>query len=126
MKEHYTQAVLQMINEGTAPETILEGLTKAMEQKGHMRLYPSVLRGVLRILETQKDADTIVVVARESDVSALSSQIESALTTLGTTEKPATKVDETLVGGVVVQHGNTVLDRSFKTALTKLYRSVTK
>lgn len=126
MKQHYIDATLQMISEGKEISSILDGLQKIMEQKGHTSLFAAVLRGVLRVLETQKSTGTVVYVAKAGDETELADTIKAALAELEAVGEPTVVVDETLVGGAVVQSNNFVLDRSYKTALINLYRSVTK
>jgi F0F1-type ATP synthase delta subunit len=127
MKNHYIQATIEMIQSGTAVEAVFAGLQKTMQAKGHMRLYASVLRGVLRILETKKDvAVATVVVASDADVQKYADIIKSTLTSLEAGEDFSTEIDETIIGGVIVKNNNTIVDRSYKTALTNLYRATTK
>ena len=126
MKNHYIQATIEMIQSGTAVEAVFEGLQKSMQKKGHMRLYASVLRGVLRILETKKDvAVATVVVATDADVQKYADVIKTTLTSLEAGEDFSTEIDETIIGGVIVKGNSTIVDRSYKTALTNLYRSTT-
>ena len=46
-------------------------------------------------------------------------------TAFGKDVEVATAVDDSLIGGVVVRHGNTILDASLQTQLTKLKRTLT-
>ena len=127
MKNNYIQAVIEMILAGKNPDEVISGLQKTLEVKGHSRLYPSILRGVLRVLETKKDtAGVTVTVATVPDVEKYKTTINSILEQLDGTIDFSTQVDETLIGGVVVSDGQTVVDKSFKTALLNLYRSITK
>jgi|GEM_PF-946737 len=127
MKNHYINATLSLIQTGSDPQSVLDGLLKSMQSKGHERLYASVLRGVVRVLETKKDStQATVVVAKEADVEKYASVIKETLTSLDAGSDFSTKIDETIVGGVIVKSNNTVVDRSFKTALTNLYRATLK
>jgi len=127
MKNHYINATLSLIQTGSDPQSVLDGLLKSMQSKGHGRLYASVLRGVVRVLETKKDStQATVVVAKEADVEKYASVIKETLTSLDAGSDFSTKIDETIVGGVIVKSNNTVVDRSFKTALTNLYRATLK
>ena len=127
MKNHYINATLSLIQSGSDPQSVLDGLLKSMQSKGHERLYASVLRGVVRVLETKKDStQATVVVAKEADVAKYASVITETLTSLDAGSDFSTKIDETIVGGVIVKSNNTVVDRSFKTALTNLYRATLK
>jgi len=127
MKNHYIQATIEMIQSETAVEAVFEGLQKSMQKKGHMRLYASILRGVLRILETKKDvAIATVVVANSADVQKYADTIKATLTSIEAGEDFSTEIDETIIGGVIVKANNTIVDQSYKTALTNLYRLTTK
>ncbi len=126
MTNYYIQATIEMFQSGIEADSVLKGLQRTLETKGHMRLHVAVLRGVLRILETKTDsAQAIVSVAKESDVTALAEQIKASLTTLNSEGEFTTKVDDTLIGGTVVECDSKVIDKSYKTALTNLYRATT-
>ena len=127
MKNHYIHATIEMLQSGADPEKMLEGLRNTMHKKGHMRLYAPVLRGVLRVLETKKDPSVAtVVVAYDTDVQKYADIIKNTLSLLNAGSDFSTKVDETIIGGSIVKNHNTIVDRSYKTMLANLYRSVTK
>lgn len=126
MKNDYIKAVLELLAAGKDTQAVLQGLQKTLTQKGHMRLYAAVLRGVVRDLESGNAHKSIVYVASEADIQSEAVQITEALQTLGVTDEPQTLIDSTIIGGVVVKNGTTVLDHSYKTALTNLYRAITK
>ncbi len=126
MREHYITAVLQLLAEGAAPAKVIDGLKRTLKTHDHLRLLPTILRGVLRHLEngnTKQGAR--VYVAREDDVEKLTATIKKHLATLGASESPLTVVSPALIGGVVVEHGNRRVDASYKRALTELYDRVT-
>lgn len=126
MKNHYIKATLEMIQHGTEVEVVVEGLQKTMNDKGHIRLYASVLRGVLRVLETKTETETVVVVAKESDVEKNADRIKKSLAVIEAGEDFSAEIDETIIGGVIVKDKHTIIDHSYKTVLTNLYRSATK
>lgn len=123
MKKQYIQATIDLILDGTDPQVILKGLHESMEKKGHARLYVAVLRGVVRILESKDNATAIVTVASEADVEKFASEINEMRAMLGTEGVHSIVVDQTLIGGVVAKYNNTIIDRSYKNALTNLYRA---
>ncbi len=128
MKNHYIQAVVELIESGADLQNILKGLQKTMQAKGHTRLYGPVLRGVLRILQTKTDRNTpVVTLARESDVTKYTDVIQKTLEDVGRDKKSdfSTTIDPTIIGGVTVTTGTTVVDKSYKRLLTRLYRSAT-
>jgi len=127
MKNHYIQAILEMIQTGTDSEKVFNGLQKTMQAKGHMRLYAPVLRGVLRVLETKKDTDTAtVIVTKDSDIQKYSEVIKQTLSEVKAGNDFSTKVDDTIIGGVIIKNNNTIVDLSYKTTLLNLYRATTK
>ena len=127
MKELYIDAVLQMIKEGKEFSGIIDGLQKIMQQKGHTSLLAPVLRGVLRVLQTEKTTGTVIYIAKEADREKLAARITTTLAAINAeNDEPTFVVDETLIGGVLAKRNNVVIDRSYKTALINLYRSVTK
>ena len=126
MKKNYITAILTLIAQGSDIQEILTGVRNTMEEKGHMRLYPSVLRGVVRILETKSyTAGVTLTIARESDLTLYAAQIKHALSHFPQTGTHNTHIDPSIIGGFIADNRKTVIDHSFKKALTNLYRSVT-
>lgn len=126
MKENYITAVLQELDAGKDASMVLEGLKKTLIAKGHDRLYASILRGVARMLEAGSAEGTLVVVSNEAAYEKQKNAITKALEELGSSETPKVVVDETIIGGFIAEANSTQLDRSYKTTLVKLYRSLTK
>lgn len=126
MRGNYITAVLDELLEGKDPEVTLEGLKKVLEQKGHTRLYPSVLRGVARVLEARGTHDARVVVKDTAAYEKQKEAITAALKKLGTTEEPELQVDETIIGGFIAEAEGKQLDKSYKSKLVSLYRNLTK
>lgn len=126
MKQSYVQAVLDMIHAGKSPEEVLDGLQQVLSAKGHQRLYPSILAGVLRVLQAETDRYVPqVTVARNTDLVEHKEAIMAALRALGTDDEPVVAHDDTLAGGFVASYQNRVYDASYKTKLAELYRKVT-
>ncbi len=125
MREHYITAFLGLIATGMSVEAAVAGLSRTLTSRDHTRLLPSILRGALRRLEGSEAGTARVVIARNEDVIALRATIETHLATLGASIDATITVDETIVGGVVVEHAHTRIDASWKTALRKLYEQVT-
>lgn len=126
MKEHYIKAVLEMVHEGKDPAEVLQKLREVLDRRGHTRLYHSVLRGVARVLEARGTKSATVVVANEAGYQKYQAAIEAALQEFGAKHSPEVIVDETIVGGYIVEAENKQLDKSYKTKLVSLYRNLTK
>jgi len=127
MNKQYIKAVLEVIAEGKSPDTVIEGLVKTLKAKGHMRLYASVLRGVLRILETQKSkSGAIVTVVDEKAITKYSKAIKHSLSQLSAETDPEIKIDNTIIGGFTTEFNNVLIDNSYKAQLVALYRKLSK
>lgn len=125
MKENYTQAVIAMIEAGNEPEMVIAGLKTTLTAHGHQALLGSVLHGVVRIMSAKDLTGAEAFVASEADKNKYAAAIATALAELDTQSEPTVTVDETLVGGFVVEANNRRLDHSYKSKLVKLYRSLT-
>lgn len=124
MKDSYTKAVLKALTEGKDTSEVLSGLSRTLIRRGHTRLHGGVLRAVLRTLESKSASrDAHITVASESALLAQKDAIAHALSTLGATSH-STHIDPTIIGGVVAEYQNVIIDTSFKTRLTKLYRAI--
>lgn len=79
-----------------------------------------------KVLETKEDTTTTtVIVAKDADVQKYTDSIKEILSEINGGVDFLIEVDETIIGGVIVKGNNTIVDRSYKTALTNLYRSIT-
>ena len=126
MKNHYITATIELLHSGKEPAAVLGGLKKTLEARGHQALYPSILRGVERLLHAKNSQSAILAVAREKDVDTFKAAITAASKELDVADAPEVVVDDTLIGGFVLQTGTTRLDQSYKTKLVSLYRSLIK
>lgn len=126
MKDTYTKALLDLFSQDDIDsKAVLRGFQATLEKRGHSSLYAPVLQAVLRILSAERPA-TVVTVARTKDSTRQAAAIAEALSELGATSSTEAVVDETLIGGYVVEHGHRRIDNSYKTKLVRLYQSLTK
>lgn len=125
MKDNYVAAILELLKEGTDAKSIFAGLQDTLAKRGHQQLYPSILKTVQRILEAQTLATATVAVASEADVKKFKTAIADSLSALNASSSE-TVIDQTLVGGFIVEANNTRIDNSYKKQLINMYRSLTK
>lgn len=124
MKAQYVTAVVDLIKNGTSVEEALDRVTTYMKLHGHEKLLPTVLRGVLRELEVvTKTMAPHITVAKEAD--AVSEAVAQALTKLEA-QNPVVTVDDSIIGGYVVEHNHKQINASYKQKLITLYRNITK
>jgi F0F1-type ATP synthase delta subunit len=125
MKDTYTAALLELLDQSDSPESVLKGFKNTLKERGHTSLYVPVLSKVLRILSSQKPR-TVVTVKSDADYTAQKTAIAATLAELGATADPVVAVDNTIVGGYIVEHNNARQDNSYKTKLLTLYRQITR
>ena len=126
MKQAYITALTSALLSTKDVESVLKSTYALLEEKGHLRLWPSVLKGVVRTLEKQEVGKIPqVTVATEGSLNV--SELKKALTELSIEEtETTTVVDPSIIGGFIIQHQDKMLDRSYKRALVEIYRKVTK
>ncbi len=127
MKNAYVTALTESILAGLSVEQALMNVKAVMQRKGHLRLWSQVLRATKRVLESRLiSVLPQVTVAKERLVNQ--ELIKSALIKLGAAEVKdySVAVDSSLVGGFVARYKGQLLDTSYKQALLKLYRTVSK
>lgn len=127
MKNAYVTALTESILTGLPVETVLRNVKSVMESKGHLRLWPQVLRATKRVLESRLVSTSPQVIIAKDGLTSKEA-IQLALQKLGVAESEdfSTTVDSSLVGGFVIRFRGLLLDTSYKQALLKLYRSVSK
>jgi F0F1-type ATP synthase delta subunit len=123
----YIGAVTELLNEGHDVNHVLPRLADTLARKGHSTLYARILHGVMHEL-TRREALTQahVTVGSEKDSTRLAPRIAAALAELNITQEPKTHIDETLIGGFTITHGDRIIDHSYKTQLVALYRALTE
>jgi len=126
MKQAYITALTDSLLATENVDEVLVRTEALLTQKGHTRLWPAVLRGVVVELEKRVvDETPEVTVAKEGSVDkAKLAEVLAALKVQ--TETVKTVVDPSLIGGFTVQYRDTVIDKSYKRALLDIYRKVTK
>lgn len=127
MKDAYVTALTESILTGTPVEQALQNVKTTMAGKGHLRLWPQVLKATKRVLESRLDSTLPhVTLAKAGD--ANQEVIKSALAKIGVTKEVNfnTSIDPNLVGGLVVRFKGLILDTSYKQALLRLYKAVSK
>ncbi len=126
MEKVYVQAVMELLENGSAIETVLGNLRAVMEKRGHVKALPTVLRAVVRALEMgTSESVATVTIARDIDATSLKTEIKSALTTLGADGAYTTVVDDTIIGGLIATYNHRQIDQSYRTKLNTLYQSIT-
>jgi F0F1-type ATP synthase delta subunit len=126
MKQAYITALTSSLLATKDIEGVLKSTEALLKEKGHLRLWPSVLKGVVRALQKyEEDKTPQVTIASESSLDVVA--LKAALKELSLdTEVTRRTVDPTLIGGFIIQHQDKMLDKSYKRALVEIYHQVTK
>ena len=126
MKKNYIKAVYDLILKGDAIDVVLMNLARVLKQKGHESIHSAILEGVHKQLTVSTGSVTSVTVRTHADVHTYADAISKNFALLGTVTTPAVREDATLIGGYIVEHDHTRIDRSHKTKLVNLYRNITR
>ena len=130
MKQSYITALTDALNKNIDVDSVLKRTEQLMIKKGHSRLWPAVLRGVIREMERRNQINTpqVIVATKTAETVLKDERLTKALTSVGADALSTynVSVDNTLIGGFVVRYRDRMLDVSYKRALTDLYHKVTK
>ncbi len=127
MKQHYVDAVTELLLNGSDVSFVLKGLEATLKAKGYISLHAQILKGVQKKLEASSiQALSHVVVTKESDMKHFHAQIEASLKALGgKVDTSNVTIDTTLIGGYIASHQGKSIDASYKNKLVSLYRAIT-
>jgi F0F1-type ATP synthase delta subunit len=126
MQANYVQAMVSLLTEGQKPDVVVAGLVRTLEARGHSRLLRSILTETVRTLEVREiSTRPKLVVAREEHTTKEANAIKSALLKLKEESEPLVSIDDTIIGGFIVESNHIRLDHSYKTSLINLYRNIT-
>lgn len=103
--------------------SITSRLITLLKERGHIALYPSVVRAYERQSRRRTSSDTVLIrVAKPNDVQKFASSIAEDLRSVEAGQvAPQTVVDETAIGGYEVRAHGLRLDRTYKQRLLTLY-----
>lgn len=120
----YVEATYSILHTNADTETVLASLSTYLRKRGLLKLYPSILRGLIdKSVRKEKNLTPKLVVAREKDIARHKAEIESLLPPHST---PKTIIDPTLIGGFIIKTKDTYTDQSHKTKLLHTYHRVIK
>ena len=127
MKQSYIIALTEALYSNLDVDSTLKRAEQLMIKKGHARLWPAVLRGVVYEMERRNKIDTpqVTVATKVMDDNE---SLTKALALLGAdiSSDYIVSSDDTLIGGFIVRYRDRMLDLSYRRALTDLYQKITK
>jgi F0F1-type ATP synthase delta subunit len=126
MKQAYINALADALLSKTEFESALRNTHDLLIKKGHGRLWPAILRGVIKEIEKRNRQSTPQVIVSSEDTKQNEALIKALEAVGATTSDYDSKVDSTIIGGFIVRYRDLMVDASYKRALTDLYRRIIK
>ncbi len=121
-KKEYIQATYKILEEKDDLQKTLDALTRSLKKRGLLKLYPSILRGLLeKIQKNQRIAHPVVTVARESDYKKYAKKIKSLAHIFDLEKVPEVQIDKSIIGGFTIKEKSIYLDESYKSKLLHVY-----
>lgn len=123
MRHHYTTAALDLLKEGKDVDTVLAGVRRAMERRGHGHLYPKVVTDLLTAwTHFEEGLSPVITLAREQDETLLAETIAAQLKALDAPLAYKKIIKPEQIGGSIARYNHQVVDGSYKEALLRLYQ----
>jgi F0F1-type ATP synthase delta subunit len=126
MPREYAQALFETIQSAQgAKETtaFVDRLVELLKCAGKVKLLPSILREYERLENKHKHERPVLTIARNSDATSAKKTAHEQFKDV-LSDDALVQVDDTLIGGWRLSSRNVLVDRSYKAALLKLYRSI--
>lgn len=121
----YIGATSQLLQSGHDLDTVISHLQSVLARKGHQKLYPRILKGLIEQYEkTIAKRTTSVIVGRTSDSERFKDEIRALLDSIGADDARTTIIDPHIIGGFKLKRAGTMIDRSYKKQLLALYRTL--
>ena len=121
----YAQAGYEALEGGMPIAKVLSRLEEVLTSRGHASLYKESLGGLLARVE-KKESENVahVTVAHKGAEKNFATEIKSFLKE-GGIEHSSIHVDETIVGGYIIEGKGKREDASYKKSLLEIYRALT-
>jgi len=119
----YIQATYETIRNGSDANATLSALSLYLKKRGLVKLYPSILRGLMERMKRSTVTTTQkVTTARTGDLKKHEKEIHTLLKELGGDTAHTHHVDENIIGGFIIEGSNKRIDKSYKHTLLQAYR----
>lgn len=121
----YSAALVGAVSGGMKLDVALKNLKKILERNGHSALYANILKEAeAAFAKAEEKRGLEVTLANADDHQRYKKDIERMEEQYGKGHATV-RIDETITGGYIARTDETEVDASFKTALRRLYRSLT-
>ena len=115
--KRYLEAVIDLLKEGGDLAVVLKNLRAVMDKRGHSKMYPLLLRALLRVYPTIAGREeATLVIAKESDQALYKGEIK---------KDGKIVIDPSIVGGYILTRDFVRQDHSYKSKLLTWYQKAT-
>jgi F0F1-type ATP synthase delta subunit len=122
---HYAEALYEATTgaEEATQDRLIANLMRILEEQGHRKLLPSILREYEHLVTRRLVRERAVLrVARSDDREKLAEAISRDTERIGVDPAQCvTHIDESVVGGYAIEANGKRIDRTHKRALLELY-----
>jgi len=125
-QEQYAKALYELEISGMGADALFTRLDAVLIKRGHQKLKKHILREYAKLHEERTMRGATLTLTKESDEETLREEILHAKKLLSLTESPKVVVEKDIIGGFVLEYNGQSVDRTYKSALLKLYRNVIK
>lgn len=127
---HYAHALQSLMRaKPQEQDSILEHFFEVIKKNDHEHLLKKIVRSFARLHERELKQSTIEVVTvsaiHENEVQQILKKTPFSKILTTSHKRVDRKVDDSIVGGVIVRTGSQRVDASYKRALTELYQHIT-
>lgn len=119
LADAYAQGLHRAVTNGTAAGKATDALVAVLKHEGKLALLPGIKRAYERLIYKTTQSTPTLTIAHAHDEAASKKAIGEAA------HHATVTIDTTLIGGFVFRNGSTRIDRSYKSALVSMYRSIT-
>lgn len=122
----YIQATYDVLQKQPDNTETFDALKIYLKSRGLMKLYPSILRGLMEMeRRTLKSSIPKIIVARKEDFKKHAQEIEKYLESMSSGTAHEGVIDESCIGGFIIQTKDKKIDHSYKQKLLHAYQRVT-
>lgn len=128
MKDYYIKTMSALLRDpkyGKECDELLKDLRETLKQHGHIKLLPSILRGVMRSLPAGTVNKPVLTVSTDDETEIEKQKLALKELKL-TTEDTVVKIDPTIIGGFILEADGRLFDYSYKSQLVSLYRQIVR
>ena len=119
MEHAYAGALIRLVDGGMSPKDAVAAIAKVLRTRGRLALLPRVGRAFARMsAQGVAKSQSRITVARTEDA-------ETARKASGLVNA-SIHVDDSLIGGWRIEHGDTLVDVSYKKHLLTMYNRATR